>query len=78
MAGLSAPLPNQLADSSLRRILKYTFHKDRINNESSLFKIPETVKTDIFCIADIRDPLDEFYHIYLRNNFSGLVFKEIK
>lgn len=59
------------------RILKYAFHKERVMNESTIFKIPETSKTDIFCFADVKDRDDEFYYIYHDNNLTGLIFEEI-
>jgi hypothetical protein len=59
------------------RILKYAFHKERVMNESTIFKIPETSKTDIFCFADVKDREDEFYYIYQDNNLTGLIFEEI-
>lgn len=66
------------SDGSKGRILEYSFHKDRVVNESTIFKIPETSKTDIFCFADTKDKQDEFYHIYHDNNLTGLTFEEIK
>lgn len=65
-------------DGTKGRILKYAFHEERVKNESTLFKIPETAKTDIFCFSGLKDPKDEFYHIYHDNNFSGLIFEEIQ
>jgi hypothetical protein len=64
-------------DGTKGRILKFGFHPERVLNESSLFKIPETSKTDIFCWADIKHPDDEFYHIYHNNNLTGLIFEEL-
>jgi hypothetical protein len=65
-------------DGTKGRILKYSIHKDRVINETSLFKIPETSKIDIFCYADVQDRIDEFYHIYHDNDLTGLVFEEIE
>lgn len=65
-------------DGTKGRILKYAFHKERVINESTIFKIPETAKTDIFCFADTKDREDEFYHIYHDNGLTGLLFEEIK
>lgn len=64
-------------DGTKGRILKYAFHKERVINESTIFKIPETSKTDIFCFADTKDREDEFYHIYHDNQLTGLIFEEI-
>ncbi len=66
------------SDGTKGRILSYAFHKERVINESTIFKIPETSKTDIFCFADAKDRTDEFYHIYHDNNLTGLIFTEIK
>jgi hypothetical protein len=65
------------SDGTKGRILYYVFHKERVMNESTIFKIPETSKKDIFCFADVKDREDEFYHIYHDNNLSGLIFEEI-
>jgi hypothetical protein len=64
-------------DGGKGRVLKYVFHKERVVNESTLFKIPETSKVDIFCFADVKDPKDEFYHLYQEHKFTGLIFNEI-
>ena len=65
------------SDGTKGRILNYVFHKERVMNESTIFKVPETSKTDIFCFADVKDREDEFYHIYHDNKLSGLIFEEI-
>lgn len=65
-------------DATKGHILKYAFHKERIMNESTIFKVPETSKTDIFCFADTKDREDEFYYLYHDNNLTGLVFEEIE
>ena len=65
------------SDGTKGRILKLSLHKNRIMNESTIFKIPETCKNDIYCFADVKDKSDEFYHIYEENKLSGLIFKEI-
>lgn len=64
-------------DGSKSRILKYGFYPDRVLNESSIFKIPETAKIDIFCWAYIKNPNDEFYHLYHEHGLTGLVFEEL-
>jgi hypothetical protein len=65
------------SDGTKGRILNYAFHKERVLNESTIFKIPETSKTDIFCFADVKDREDEFYYIYHDNKLSGLIFEEM-
>jgi hypothetical protein len=64
-------------DGTRGRILEFAFHKDRIENEATIFKIPETSKTDIFCFSDTKDRSDEFYHLYHDNGLTGLIFEEI-
>jgi hypothetical protein len=64
-------------DGTKGRILKYGFHPERVMNESTIFKIPETSKTDIFCWADVKNPDDEFYHLYHKYKLTGLVFEEM-
>ena len=65
-------------DGTKGRILDYSFHSRRVINESSIFKIPETARGDIFCLADYKAREDEFYHIYHDNNLTGLKFEEMK
>jgi hypothetical protein len=64
-------------DGSKGRILKFGFHPERVLNEASIFKIPEDLKTSIFCYADIKNPDDEFYHIYHKYKLTGLIFEEV-
>jgi hypothetical protein len=64
-------------DGTRGRILKYGFHPERVLNESSIFKIPEQISTSIFCYADIKNPDDEFYHIYHKYKLTGLIFEEL-
>ena len=63
-------------DGSKGKIIKYSFYPDRIS-ESSLFKIPETSKSEILTYSGIKDSVDEFKAIYEYNNFTGLIFNEI-
>lgn len=65
------------SDGTKGRILKHHFISDRIINSSTLFKIPETSKTEIFCFADVGDPSDEFFHIYNSHGLTGLKFVEM-
>jgi len=64
-------------DGTKGRILKYAMHEERVINESTMFKIPETSKTDIFCFAETKDRKDEFYCLYHDNNLTGLIFDKI-
>jgi hypothetical protein len=59
------------------RILQYAFHPERVLNEASIFKIPEESKTSIFCYADVKNPDDEFYHLYHKHKLTGLIFEEL-
>ena len=63
-------------DGSKGRILKYSFHKNRLS-ESSIFKIPETSRTQVLCYSDVHYKDDEFFYMYNELNFTGLVFKEL-
>jgi hypothetical protein len=61
------------------RILNAAFHVNRIGNVSTLFKIPETCETSIYCYIDDRDKDkdDQFYHLYHKYNLTGLIFEEL-
>jgi hypothetical protein len=58
------------------RILKYMFYEKRLT-ESSIFKIPETSKGDVLTYSGLKDEDDEFYSLYLKHGFKGLIFDEI-
>lgn len=64
------------SDGTRSRILKYAFYKNSFS-ESSLFKIPEESQTEIFTYAGVKDPDDEFYHLYQKSGFEGLTFEEV-
>jgi len=57
-------------------ILKYAFHNKRFT-ESSIFKIPETSKTEILTYSGFKDPIEEFYSLYIQYAFEGLLFDQI-
>jgi hypothetical protein len=59
-----------------RKILNHFFHRSRIT-ESSIFKIPETSKTQVLTYSEIKDPMDEFFSLYMKYNLRGLQFEEI-
>jgi hypothetical protein len=63
-------------DGTNGRILKYVFHINRFP-ESSIFKIPESSKTEVLTYSGLKDSDDEFVGLYLKNEFTGLVFEEI-
>jgi hypothetical protein len=64
-------------DGTKGRILNVAFHKNRINNESTLFKIPETCETSIYCYTDERNEDDQFYYLYHKHKLTGLIFEEV-
>lgn len=63
-------------DGSRGRILSYSFHVNRVS-ESSLFKIPQTCKTEMLTYTGLKSSEDEFKSVYEKLNFTGLVFQEI-
>jgi hypothetical protein len=64
-------------DGTKGRILKYGFHLDGVSNKTNIFKIPENKEIGLFCYADIKNPDDEFYHIYHKYKLTGLIFEEV-
>jgi len=58
------------------RIIKYSFHKNRFH-ESSIFKIPETAKTEILTYTGVKASEDEFYNAYHESGLQGLTFEEV-
>jgi hypothetical protein len=58
------------------RILQYSFYKDRVS-ESTIFKIPETAATEVFAYSDLKEPIDEFYYQYHKEEFTGLSFEVV-
>jgi hypothetical protein len=54
---------------------QFAFHPDRF--EYSLFKIPETVREDIYCVEGLADPDDEFKGAVEKHGLRGLKFKEL-
>ena len=55
------------------RPVKYAFYGERMS--SSLFKIPETCRAEIFALEIDGDPLEEFKAIVEAENLSGLRFE---
>jgi hypothetical protein len=58
------------------RIINYSFYPNRIS-ESSIFKIPETSRVDIFTYTGVHDESDEFFYLYKKLGLTGLVFEEL-
>lgn len=59
------------------RVKKWSFHKARLDENKSLFKIPEMLSQDIFCTEGFLPPEKEFKHIVESNGFTGLKFIEV-
>lgn len=58
------------------RIKKHEFFSNRFS-ESTIFKIPETAKTQILTVENMKDEIDEFKARYRINQLSGLKFTEL-
>ncbi|WP_430408826.1 hypothetical protein [Kordia sp.] len=65
-----------LEDNTKGDITEYSFLKNRFTN-SSLFKIPETYTTEIFVHSDTKVFEEEFYTLYKKLNFTGLIFNKV-
>lgn len=63
--------------SSQRLSLKqYAFRRGFVL-ESTLFKIPETVRGEVLVYSDLKDRGDEFMYRYLDSGLTGLEFQEL-
>jgi hypothetical protein len=58
------------------KLLQYVFYDDRLT-ESSLFKIPQTSRSQILTYTGVKNASDEFYSVYHSLKLTGLVFEEI-
>ncbi len=63
-------------DGSRGRILRFAFHNKGFS-ESSIFKIPETSRAQILSYSGLKDSDDEFFSLYHKLGFTGLVFEEL-
>lgn len=61
-------------DGSRGRILDYSFFRDRIS-ESTIFKIPQTCRSEILTYSGVKDEDDEFIKMYHNLGFTGLIFE---
>jgi len=61
---------------SFMRIQRYAFHIDRLP-ESSIFKIPETRRTTVYCSQGLRVGDDDFKGYVEKHRLRGLKFKEV-
>jgi hypothetical protein len=61
-------------DGTRGRILDYAFHRNRFH-ESSLFKIPQTVRAEVLTYSGVKSPEDEFYTAYMGSGLEGLAFE---
>ena len=57
-------------------IAHYSFHMNRFP-ETSLFKIPETSRSEILTYSGLKDPEDEFITICQKQGLTGLLFEEL-
>lgn len=57
------------------RIRRYVFHPHRLLY--SLFKLPETRASELFCAEGVVSPEDEFKGMVERHGLTGLVFEEV-
>jgi hypothetical protein len=67
---------NFYPDGTKGRLLKYSFHKERLT-DSSIFKIPETCKSEVLTYSGIGDAEEEFIYLYHKHRLSGLIFEEV-
>jgi hypothetical protein len=58
------------------RIIKYYFIKERMT-ETPIFKIPQTMKSEILVSEGLKDEEDEFIYQVKKNNLKGLKFQEL-
>jgi len=65
-----------LDDDTKGDITEYNFFINRFTN-SSLFKIPETHTTEIFVYHDKKILEEDFYSLYNKLKFTGLIFTEL-
>lgn len=54
---------------------KYVFHEDRL--DYSVFKIPETMHSDILTVEGLASPDDEFKPLIEKHGLKGLRFEEL-
>lgn len=64
------------SDGTRGRVLAPVFHIDRWP-ESSIFKIPELIRTHVLTYVDVKGSEDEFYTAYKNSGLSGLRFEEM-
>jgi len=67
---------NYYEDGTQGQIRNPVFYSEGYT-ESSIFKIPEKSTTEIFTYSGIKNEDDEFYSLYKKLGFTGLVFEEI-
>jgi hypothetical protein len=58
------------------RIIRFAFHPNRLH-EPSVFKIPETVDTQILTYSGVKNPENEFMYAYEQSGLKGLKFELI-
>jgi len=55
-------------------IEKYAFKPNRFT-ETSLFKTPETARSEVLAVEGLKDPEDEFKYVVEHGNLTGLLFE---
>lgn len=58
------------------RILKYAFHKERLNH-ATLLKIPEEIGCSVFTHTGTHATEDDFFTVYHQLGLTGLKFEEV-
>jgi hypothetical protein len=61
---------------SKMRPVRYAFHPHRFT-ETTLFKIPETARAEIFVVEGLQDPEDEFRYVVEKEGLEGIIFEEV-
>ena len=67
--------PDQVPGESEVELVKYAFHPERMGG-SSLFKVPESIRTNIFLQSHSENE-ESFYSLYHALGFKGLLFEEV-
>jgi len=59
------------------RLISPALYDNRMT-ESSIFKIPETCKTEMYCYSGVKDADLEFKYLYEKLGFTGLEFQAME
>jgi hypothetical protein len=58
------------------QIYEYAFHLERMGGES-VFRIPETHRTELLASNGRGDPWEDFFHQYHEGGYTGLRFEKV-